>query len=253
MESTDFLVRLTNDFYLGNYFEVLEGFKDYRESTLYSTEPLLHFQILLLSHKSMIHAIRNCEQEIPKYQSLFADQIPLLEIFLKYYAPILMSISTEEASTLLTQLISETNPGNLSTSEFSDLLIWLSNHLNFALKDYQKLARTNPLYQDLLFEFNAIVFSALEINNQHSDADRFLDDLRIVNEEHIVTNLLSIQKEMRNSQFDSALDKISELKERFGDSVKLSVLRASCLIAQLRFDEVNLLGWVGFVKSTPTN
>lgn len=238
MESNDFLIRISNDFHLGNYFDVLEAYNDYRQSGVFKKDPAAQFQIMVFVQQAIIHAMRNCEGEVPAYQGLFADQMQILELFLKYFAVTLMPGSAQGSESLLGELQSEDKPGKLSDAEWVDLKTVLKNALSFHCNQFNSLSKPSPQYKELCFHFNGLVFLAFEVNHQYGEADRLLDDLKMSNDEHIVTGFCSVRQEMRNRHYESALDRIVEIREKFGDSLRLGSLRASCLLSLLRFEEV---------------
>lgn len=238
MESTDFLTRVANDFHLGNYFEVLEGYQDYRQSGVFRKDAATHFQIAVFTNKAMIHAMRNCEDQVAAYQGLFGDQMAVLELFLKYFAPTLMPGAADESVGLLAELPAEAAPPKLSAQEFAELQTVLKNALCFHTGNFAGMSKVAPVYNELAFDYNATVFLAYERNNQFGEADRLLDDLKMVNDEHILTGFLGIRRDMRTHNFEAALNRISEVREKFGDSLRLGALRAACLLGLLRFDEV---------------
>lgn len=238
MDSSDFLVRISNDFYLGNYFDVLDGFKDFSESSAFNKNRTISFQILIFVQKAVIHSMRNCEQEIQKYQSILKGHIALLELFLKYFAPTLLNLPEEEAQSLLAELEVQPKIADFSEPEFVEVKNILRNSIYVATNKFTKFSKISAVYRELALEYQGMVFEAFETNLQRKEAEKLLDDLRIENDEHILVNLLWIQKEMRKQRFQQAIEKISEVKEKFGDSVKLNNFKACCLVGLLRFEEV---------------
>lgn len=238
MEGKDFLTRVTNDYHLGNYLDVLDGYRDYRESGVYKKDPIAHFQIIVFANQALVIAMRSTEDQVGAYQGLFIDQMPLLELFLRFFAPTLMSNTVEEAQGLLNELPNETNATPLTPPEFAELTNLFKNALSFHVGNFTGMSKGNPAYKELAFIFNGLVFLAYERNNQFGEADRLLDDLRLVNDEHILVGFLGVRRDLRSRHPEGALAKVAELREKFGDSFRLGNLRAACLMSLQRFEEV---------------
>jgi hypothetical protein len=239
MEGTDFLTRIVNDYHLGNHLDVLDGYQDYRQSGVFRKDPISHFQITIFANKAMIFAMRNSEEQVGAYQFLFADQMILLELFLRFYAATMIPNTTEEAEGLLTELPNEPNNTSLTPPEFAELQNVFKNALSFHVGNFSGMSKGNPAYKELAFDYNGLVFLAFEKNNQFGEADRLLDDLRLVNDEHILVGFLGVRQDLRKRHVEGALGKVGELREKFGDSLRLGSLRAACLLGLQRFEEVD--------------
>jgi hypothetical protein len=238
MEASDFLYRIRNDFYLGRYLEVLEGFKDYRSSARKDNEFHAEFEIHLLLFKTMIVFLRNCEDVVRQNEGLVVGKTDWMDLFLKYYAPTLMPLSEEEGQDLLDELVVEQPLGGCSGEEFEELRRIFANYINFGLKRYSALTPISKTFRESYMEYQSIVFCAFEANRQYKDADKVTEDLKLINDEHVITHLLLTRKEMRNRRFDQSLIILKEIEEKFGTALKINSLRFTSLMGMQRFDEV---------------
>ena len=238
MEASDYLYRMRNDFYLGRYLDVIEGYKDYQSSKRLNNEFHADFEISLLLFKTLIIFLKNCEDIVKENEELFAPLSPWMDLFLKYYAPALISLPEEEGEALLEELSSEPKPKGCTDEEFDELKSIFANYINFALKRFPALTPISKTFKESFIEYQSIVFCAFESNRQYKDADKIIEDLRLINDEHVITHLLDVRREMRNHQFQQAIEVLSEVQEKFGHSLKLANLKCSALLGLIRFEEV---------------
>lgn len=242
MDSSDFLTRVSTDYHLGNHFDALEAYRDYRQSGVFGKDSTNQLQITLFAHKSMVHAMRDCESQVSAFQSCFTDQLPLLELFLKYYAVTLLPGGETEAEGLMSELVTEDRPNCVTATDFNSVRMNLNNALAFYTGRFSEMRKFDVKLTELNFEFNAFVFLAFEKNNQFGEAERLLDDFRASSDEHVLALVLRVRREMRLGRFEAALGAINEVREKFGDSLRLGSLRAACLLGMLRFGEVSSEG-----------
>lgn len=239
MDSADFLTRIATDYSLGNHFDALEAFRDFRQSGVFGKDPAAQLQVTLFAHKAMVRAMRDCEAQVAPFQGSFADQVPLLELFLKYYGATLLPGAEAEAESLIPELLAEERPSCVAAADWGHVQLALSNALAFAAGRFSAMRKFSPQLRELNVEFNALVFLAFERNNQFGEAERLLEDLKASNEDHVLTLVLGVRSEMRLGRFEAALGAINEAREKFGDSLRLGALRAACLLGLLRFGEVS--------------
>ena len=238
MNSNDFLIRMVNDHVLGNYFEVFDGYKDYKESSANEKDRVIHFQILVYLHKSIIYAIRNNQEEVSKYQKDFSDQVPLMALFVKYFLPTLDKTDHEEVNGLLAELEKENIVSLLNENEFNQLKVIFKNNLYFSYRSFNQFTKISPVYKELCIDHLALVYNAHSIFRQKLECQRLITDLNTISDEHIITHMLVIDFSLCNEMTDEAKRKIEEVKEKFGDSVKLNNLKAVCSVFKLDFEEV---------------
>jgi hypothetical protein len=238
MEASDFLYRMRNDFYLGRYLEVLEGFKDYRSSSRKNNEFHAEFEIYLMLFKTMIIFLRNCEDVVKKNEGLVAGMAPWMDLFLKYYAPTLIPLPDDEGQALLDELPTEEQLAECSAEEFEELRRIFANYINFSLKRYSALTPISKTFKESYIEYQSVIFCAFEFNRQYKDADKIIEDLKLINDEHVITHLLSTRKEMRNRRFDQALAILKETEQKFGTALKINSLRFTAFMGMQRFEEV---------------
>jgi hypothetical protein len=239
MEASDYLYRMRNDFYLGRFLEVLEGYKDYKSSKHLNNEFHAEFEINLLLFKTLITFLKNAEDVVKENEPLFSSMGQWMDLFLKYYAPTLMNISEEEGVELLDDLTNESKLNFCSDEEFEELKNILANYINFAIRMFSSLTPISKTFKESYMEYQSIVFSSFEINRQYKDADKIIEDLRLINDEHVITSLLTIRREVRNQRFDQAIELLNETQEMFGSSLKIANIRCSILLGTLRFEEVS--------------
>ena len=238
MEASDYLYRIANDFHLGRYLEVLEGYKDYKASNAFDQKKPAHLDIIVLLQKTIIFFFRNCEDVVRQNEGILGDLTSMIDFFMKYFAPTLLPLPIEEAEGMLAELETERSLSFVSAEDFEELRKLLANHIQFSLRKFAKLQPIGKKHKEMHFAYKSMVISGFLINKQFKDADRELADLQLTDDEHVLIGLLGIQRALTRRDFDGALSLLADLKEKFGDSMKLANLKSSCLVGLLRLEEV---------------
>ena len=237
MEVSDYLFRIRNDYFLGRHLDVLEGFKDFQNSRHSKSTTSQSFCLKIYVVKSLIFFYRNNEDIVQEYESTLTPLNDLIEVFVKYYAPTIMGIEKEEAEELINELKIDKLFHKFTKEEGSQLIITFQNFIYISQRSFEKLISPSFEFTELVIEYHFMYFCLIYQSHQLNKIEKRILLISEIDDEHILYHLCILRKYQHEHLYENAENKIEEIRERFGDSLKLDNLKCVSLMTRLRFEE----------------
>jgi len=221
-DEKDVVFQLRNSFYLGNYYKVLEMWKDYSKFE-FKTHGTLVRSIII---RSLIKLGKNYTKYFENLDiTPFKKDLP---IFGKYLSPLTGKIDPETAAEVIKDFTSNID----KNYEYYGILIRL---LWLATGDYENYAKNETNNVDL--DVMNLQFYCYENMRRFDLSAKTLSSMKLKDEEDIATSLCNIHQLISTGKNKDAISAIDELKEKFEDSAKLNNLKAAVYIAQGNYEQ----------------
>ena len=246
MDCFDYLFKIKNQFYLGNYQQVLELWRDLDRdvdpsSAEFESQRTQFVELLVFTHKSILHFLRSDPDKVKENQALLDKFKQSLNLYLTFFSKAQEGFGDSSLEDTLEEL---------SQAEASSEIDWMGefltlskkvihNYLCFSSGKFDLFVSIDGKYPETLMDFQMLKFQAFCRNNQIKEARRLFDQMKAVNDEHILVNFCEYEIENRfERNHEEALEILVEIKQKFGESPKLINMNIASLILKREFFKV---------------
>lgn len=246
MDCFDYLFKIKNQFYLGNYQQVLDLWKDVDrdvdpQSPDFSAQETQFIELLLFTHRSILHFIKSDQDKIKENQALLDKHKSTLDLFVQYFGKVdegLGDASLEDTLGELAQI--ETEGGSNWAGQLAALSKKvIHNYLCFANKKFDLFVSIDGKFSETLMDLRMLKFQAFCRNHQIKEARRVYEKMKAENDEHILVNFCQFEIENRfERNHEEALEVLVEIKQKFGESPKLINMNIASLMLKREFFKV---------------
>jgi hypothetical protein len=246
MDCYDYLFKIKNQFYLGNYQTVLELWKDLDRdvdpsSSDFASQQTQFVELLLFTHRAILHFLKSDDEKIKENQALLDKYRQSLDLYVAFFTKVdegLGETSLEETLEELNQFpIPTESPWMTEFVSLSKKVI--HNFLCFTNGKFDLFVSVDPKYGESLMDFRMLKFQAFSRNNQTKEARRMYQKMKAENDEHILVNFAQFEIENRfERNHEEALEILVEIKQKFGESPKLINMNIASLILKREFFKV---------------
>lgn len=246
MDCYDYLFKIKNQFYLGQYQRVLDLWKDVDrdvdpESSEFESQETQFVELLVFTHKSILHFLKSDEERVKENQTLMDKFRPSLDLYLTYFSKADEGLGDASLEDTLQEL------GKVDTaaeSAWMTKFLTLSkkvihNYLCFVAGKFDLFVSLDQKYTEAVMDFQMLKFQAFARNNQSKEARRIHEQMKGENDEHILVNFCEYEIENRfERNHEEALEILVEIKQKFGESPKLINMNIATLILKREFFKV---------------
>ena len=252
MDIYDYLFKIKNQYYLGNYQQVftlwkqLEKDVDY-DSPEFASTKTQYIELLVLTHKTMLHFLNSDQDTVKENQDMLERFKDSMNLYLTYFG----KDSDELESEGLEKVLEELNQFPVeSDQQFLTELMVLSkkviqNYLCFRVKKFDLFVSIDGKYPETLMDLRMLKFQAFSFNNQFKEANNLYEVMKTSNDEHILINFCQFEIENRfQRNHEEAMSVLLEMMQKFGESPKIINLNISSLILNRNFFKVIIYDYI---------
>lgn len=234
MDDKDILFRIRNSFYLGNYNQVLETWKECVNSNI-NLSPTVEQDVHTIMQRTLIFFIIDNTEVLKANQEYFTKFKSTMNMYVQFLNPQKFSLGPEANAKLLAEFLTFVEQKGGQVDPIA--LAVINNFLALAAKMYKSFIPVPRTNTGSWIEYNALLFRAHLECRDFKSADNVLSTMKAADDEDILVNLCKIENYISKNDFDAGIQLVQELRDKFEDSAKLLSLAASCFMGKREFEK----------------